>query len=393
MANAPTVSSGSKTTFDDTSNFKVDISDAIEALDPRDTPCLARFGKSSLRTPCIETTHYWLEDELIPTAAEVDAAYTSGTLNFNLRPVGAASGTDASTYFKVDDVLYITGQHYQVTSIASNLVYVRLLSSADAAKSVGDKVYNLGTAATEGSVARVVGEWTTLDKPYNYTQIFKDEVNVTGTQEAIAKYGYTSELDYQLSKRLQELAIKMERDFIYGIRNVATVNNQPMRMMGGLWYFIRNAAGGTANTDIIKTAASAALSQSLIDGVLENLWALGGAPDLIICGGYQKRVIDAWMTPYVQVGMNQSQLGTTISTYRSSYGDVSIMLNRYVHPTDLIIVSSKYIGLGPLTGRAFSTETLPKTGDYQGRMMLGEYTMEVRCVGRAHGWIHTLATS
>jgi hypothetical protein len=239
----------------------------------------------------------------------------------------------------------------------------------------------------------VTSRFTSLSQPYNFTQIFKGEVNVTGTQEAVEKYGYSSEIEYQEGKRLKELAIQFERAFIYGRRNEATTNAQPASMMGGLWYYIYNASGGTANSDIIKDAGGATLTKSVLDGVMQALYGLGGSPDTLIVPPAQRTIISNWAEPYVQAGIDLGRVGTIVSRIESDFGVLNVVMNRYLKSDEMIVVTKEMLGIGPLTGRAWQSQPIAKRGDSEERLILGEYTAEIRGAGRAHGWLYNLATS
>jgi hypothetical protein len=104
-------------------------------------------------------------------------------------------------------------------------------------------------------------------------------------------------------------------------------------------------------------------------------------------------MIDGWLSPYIQTSINEGRLGSVVTSYKTRFGTMKVLLDRYVAPGDLIVCSTKFLGIGPLKDRAFHSIPIAKRGDSVERMILGEYTMEVRNYERAHGWIHSLATS
>jgi hypothetical protein len=54
---APTVSRGIIQTVTDTTNIKLDISEAIDFLSPFDVPLLDMVGRDSLSAPCTQVKH------------------------------------------------------------------------------------------------------------------------------------------------------------------------------------------------------------------------------------------------------------------------------------------------------------------------------------------------
>jgi hypothetical protein len=130
---------------------------------------------------------------------------------------------------------------------------------------------------------------------------------------------------------------------------------------------------------------------------LQDIWNDGGKPDTILVNATQKRVLSSFASPYVRTDRQESALGVVVGTYESEFGDLDIVLDRYVQPSDLIVLSREFIGIGALKGngndRSFFTTPVPVDGDRQTATITGEYTMEVRNADKAHGWIYGLSTT
>jgi hypothetical protein len=186
----------------------------------------------------------------------------------------------------------------------------------------------------------------------------------------------------------------MEGAFIYGQRH-ATLNSDRYTA-GGLAYFVRDNATNATN-GLYLTAAGAALTESMFNTLLENVWKQGGKPDTCFVNSTQKRYMNSWLTPYVRTERDNRVAGILTSQYESDFGTINIVLDRNVRQSDLIICSKDKLGIGPLKGngkdRSFFLETLPKTGDHERAQIIGEYTFEVRNNTQAHGWYAFLATS
>lgn len=392
------VVSGMRTIFDGAYTEKQNVSDLIDAIDPRDIPFLSMLGWNNtgsvasgvdtLAFPCFNTTHTWQNDQLIPSEGTLGAGYTSGggTLTFT---------TGQGAYVKAGDQLKVNNTYYEVASVSNDSVVVTVLDgSADANHDSGDKWINLGTLRLDGAGWRDTYQSTALSSTSNYTQIFHEEVAVSGTSESIEKFGITNEFDREFAKKFQEMIIRLEKASIYGLANsLPTANNDltTVRRMGGLANFIRY------NSDAVRfNANGAVLTEKMLVDRLERIWELGGKPDVIMVGSRQQRRISSWAVPTVRTDRSEDTVGVIVNNYMSDFGDISIVMNRHVNPDDLIILTTEYIGIGPLSGngnsRAFFTTPIPVDGDRRKAAITGEYTMEVRNASQAHGWIYNLSS-
>ena len=395
---------GIRTIFDGAYTQKQNVSDFIDAIDPRDIPLLSMLGMGSeagsavagadsLAFPCINPTHTWQSDELIPSKATLTGADTGSPFTT------ITIGTTAVNYFNVGDLVELNGTYGEVDSISTSGGTLTIVladgSAALAANAVGDVVYNLGSMRLDGSAFTTVYSSTDLGSSSNYTQIFHDAVSVSGTSESTEKFGITNEFDREFAKKFQEVVIKLERAAHYGLANSLPANNTDrtnVRRMGGLFSYIRNDSDAN-----ITDASSAKLTEKTLVDNLQDIWDDGGKPDTILVNATQKRVLSSFASPYVRTDRTESTLGVIVGTYESEFGDLDIVLDRYVKPADLIILQKEYLGIGALKGngndRSFFTTPVPVDGDRQIATITGEYTMEVRNATKAHGWIHSLSTT
>ncbi len=394
------INSGMRTIYDGAYTERPNISEFIDAIDPRDIPLLSLLGMGSeagavsagadtLAFPCLNTVHTWQNDQLIPANGTLTAGYTSGGLTFTI-------GATQAPYVKVGDQIKVGEVHYEVTVVGASTWDVVLLdgvSDADAAN--GDVWSNLGTLRLDGADFSTAFLSTDLSTNQNFTQIFHEMVSVSGTSESIEKFGITNEFDREFAKKFEEMVIRLEQLAHYGFANSnPTVNTDltNVRRMGGLWSFIRNS--GTAN---VTDAASVLLTEKLLVDSLEAIWDDGGNPDTILVGATQKRILNDFASPFVRTDRKEDTLGIIVAKYESDFGDLDIVLDRYVQPSDLIIVERQYLGIGALKGngndRSFFVTPIPVDGDSRKAAITGEYTMEVRNADLAHGWIHSLSTT
>lgn len=398
------VNVGMRTIFDSAYTERLNVSEFIDAIDPRDIPLLAILGwgsdagsasagADSLAFPCTNTTHTWQNDELIPSTGNLTSAYTSGGGTITV-------GTTEILYIKVDDMIMINDVQYIVDAVntgAGTFDVTALEGFSDASHADGSKWYNMGSMRTDGQAFTSAFHSTDLSSTTNYTQIFHDGVSVSGTSEATEKFGITDEFDREFDKKFQEMVIKMERAAHYGLANALPASNpsspdQTLRRMGGLYGFIRQGSGAITND-----ANNNLLTEKRLVDVLESIWNVGGRPNLVLGGATQKRVISSFITPYVRTERTEDTAGVIVGQYESEFTDLMVGLDRYLRPTDLVIVTTEMLGIGPLKGngndRSFFVTPGPPSGDSRQAYITGEYTMEVRNNTRAHGWIYDLGTT
>ncbi len=396
----PTVQTGLRRTFDNTNLYPIDLVNVLDQLDPRDVPLLTllgmgdpKAGASSLHQECVMTQHRWRSDELIPNETTLAAAYTAaaGTIT-------VASGT--AKYFQVGDHIRIgegaTDNIARITAINTDTDVITITAglgnSTDAAAASGKKVAKTGQSAIQGATALSNPRTTDIDEDYNYTKILGDVVRVPGTVEVVKKYfGITSEADHQELKKFTELAIQLEKAAIYDTR-LAPASSYG-GSMGSLVDFIRriNSTVNNANGLLVNNSA-AALTEATFKTLLRKIWLRGGKPTHVMVNGVQALLMGTWISPQVFRSRDETLGGIIMNAYETPFGQVSVVINRHIEESDLIVIQRDMVGIGPLVNRAFFSFELGKTGDSIDRQIVGEYTMEVHGATRCHGMIYNLGT-
>lgn len=381
----PTVTRDQINTVTDTTNIKLDISDMIDFLSPYDVPFIDMVGRDSLHSPAEQVKHEWLEDELTPRAGTLANAYVADDDEFVFT---AGEGK----YVIPGDVILVGNETYRVTGVATDTIQVDHLSGTDAAHAAGASWRKVAHAAQEAGVARNDMNKTHVVKKFNYTQIIKDWVTLSGTMEVIRRYGYVSERAYQESKKMKQLALDLEQFLMYGNRSY--VEGPPrVSTAGGLKEYILDP-GITNSWSTVKDASNAALTETMLIDVLEKIWEAGGEPNFIMVNGTNKRRMTDWGIPRLRSSIGERKAGASVMVYESDFaGDLDVILNRNIRGSDVIIGSSQHIGVGPLNGRQFTSRVLPTTMDGTWTEIMGEYTMEVHFPSVEFGWIYDTKTT
>ena len=351
---------GRRGTYESTVGIKLDIEDAIYSISPFDVPFLGTYGSGGGsvlgRDTTTSTKVEWLEDELVPGSDLLNGAATD---------IATTITVDNGAYFKVNDLLRIDNEFLRVISIATNVLTVERSWGSPAAAAHADNatVLILGNLPQEGDDP-VSGINFQRTQPFNVTQIYQDEVEVTRSEEKEAKYGVRSEASYQIGKRLKENAIKLERNLILGTREEDTTNRR--RSHGGLDYFI------TTNVDSTTTA----ITEALLVDQMQASFDKGGMVDLLAVGGTQKRKISFWNSTDIRFAREENIRGAVVDYVDSDFGRLYIVLNRWIPTRFAFGLEKQYIDL--VWFDPFFVEMLAKTGDRQQWEMVGEVTMRVR---------------
>lgn len=241
-------------------------------------------------------------------------------------------------------------------------------------------------AAQEGDDASFVtaAQTTSLSSPM---QISRKTVNVSGTLDAVKKYGRKSETAFQLAKRGKEL----KRDMEYAlVRNQTAVATGTTRQTGGFecWIHSNVTRANTAQTTDYSTRGFSSgtvippedgslvtFIESDLKSALGLAWADGGDPSVIMMNTTNKNRFDNFSgvaTKYREVtGKNQAAVVGASDLYISSYGSHVVKLNRYQRSEAVFCIDPDYIGVGIL--RDIQKTELAATGDGSKFLILCEF--------------------
>lgn len=225
---------------------------------------------------------------------------------------------------------------------------------------------------------------TSLSSPL---QISRKTVNISGTLDAVKKYGRKSETAYQIAKRGRELKRDMEFTLV---RNQASNATGTSRATGGFecWISSNLVRANTAQTTDYSVggfssgAVTAPEDGSLVTFIEADLktalgyaWTDGGDPSVIMMSTKNKAWFDAFSgvaTKYNQVnGLKQATITGASDVYVSSYGNHTVKLNRYMRDEAVFCIDPDYIGVAFL--RDIQKTELAQTGDGTKFMLLAEY--------------------
>jgi len=201
----------------------------------------------------------------------------------------------------------------------------------------------------------------------NYTQILRKSWRVTDTQEAIDKAGRDSEYEYQMAKKMKELAKDIEYAIVNGSQ--ASGATGTAREMKGVLNFISTnveTGSGTGDED---------LDEGMYNDLLETIWNEGGDPDVTYASGPQKRAISNFTANSTRnIGAESNRLTASVDVYESDFGLQTIIADRYIPDKQLVVLEEEMWKTAYL--RPVQSKRLPDDGGGPKGKVEAELTLE-----------------
>jgi hypothetical protein len=224
----------------------------------------------------------------------------------------------------------------------------------------------------------------------NRTQISAKKVVVSNTQQAMNPAGRKDELAYQLS--LASLEIK--RDMEAGLTQSDVLATSPRQSRGLRGWVVDNVNrnGGTLASYTSNTGYTAgtqrAFTEAQVKDVLQQVFAAGGEPDMIILPPAAKQTFSGFTGNATRMDKSEdAKLYSAVDFYVSDFGTLQCVPNRFMAARDVFVLQSDKLAVSYL--RPFQTFELAKTGDAEQRELVVEYTLECRAP-KAHGAIYDI---
>jgi hypothetical protein len=214
----------------------------------------------------------------------------------------------------------------------------------------------------------------------NPTQISYHVYEVTGSMEAINKYGVSSELSYQAVKAMKELKRDMDLDLWQNTSsNADSADITGVRTLEGMHAIVPTAHTGDASYLVAALTGTAA--EATFNAVLNDIFDDGPSSNIAYMRPSIKRNISRW-TGVATKNFDQEEMKivTVIDTYQSDFGTVRLVIDRYMEaPTtegnDQLVVGN-WDNAAVAFLRPFQTKRLPSVKDALSGVVLTEYTLE-----------------
>lgn len=226
----------------------------------------------------------------------------------------------------------------------------------------------------------------------NYQQISRKTVEISGTYDAVKKYGRKSEVAYQLMKAGK--ALKRDMDFALSRNQIGTAGGAgTARSTAGMETWISGnrilATGSTAGTTpavtttpgtAITDGTSVTFIEADLKLALQAAWTDGGDPTVLLMTATNKNRFDTFAgiaTKFHDVsGKSQAVTTGAADVYVSSFGNHTVKLSRQLRDQAVLCLDPEYVAVSTL--RPIQKEELAKTGDGTKYQLIGEYGLVVK---------------
>jgi hypothetical protein len=351
---------------------KQSVVDEILLLNQHQTPLLNLLGFAE---PVTQVEHAWFEDELFGSGTTVAGAVTNVATSVVVADVEP---------FRVNHVVKVNEELMLVTAVnvgTKTLTVTRGYAGTTAATITdGTKIDVQFVEGQEGRDARDARNKPRVRKS-NFTQIFDDTIDISGTATAVEQFGVGNFYEYEKQKKQLELALQLEKALIGGVK----YESGNIRQMGGIRSLI---------TSNVTDAAAAALSATMLNDSLQKIYEKGGFNGggnyVIIAPAKQKRVISGLQSENVKIDRQDNGRGSVVDHFVSDFGQFEILLNNNLASNELFIVDKNRMKVRSLVDREFFHKYLGEVGDSTRGMIVGEYTLEFK-QEKAHARIKNLA--
>ncbi len=322
---------GARTTKNIASNrMMVDMGKEIALLDPNEAPFVTflKLAKKDSRV-VYNPKFQWLEDDLLETETTVNNGSGYGAEDTSIQ---VANGS----ILRAGDVLNLpaSGENLLVTAVDGNTITVSRGYGATEAAAMenGAVVLNIGSAMPENSNGRGIKSTVEQDG-YNYTQIFRTPIALSGTEAASKLHG-GKDRAYQRRKASLEHKRDIARAMYFGQRKEDTTGSTPRRTMGGLLEMI-----GKDNQVAFDTSTLPITYRNFDHYVAKEAFRYGSQEKLLIAGPNLASAINLWAEKKLVTEVDSnSTYGLHVKNLITTYGELKVIYDP--------LLDSAYAGYG-----------------------------------------------
>ena len=217
----------------------------------------------------------------------------------------------------------------------------------------------------------------------NYTQIFKNAVVVSDSDDNVDNAGRAKEIAYQTLKIAKEQKLDIEKALFANNARAAGNSTTARELAGAPAWLTTNTVAGAGGadptgdgTDARTDGTQAAFSQDNFDTVMQSIWVAGGKPDTVYLSAFQMNVALGFtgnnnQRSSVQAG--DERVVKSLAVYVTPWGSVEFMPSRENRSRDVFIMQDNMWEVASLRGT--KNVALAKTGDNTTRQVVTELTL------------------
>lgn len=291
---------------------KFSVSDKLWQIDP-EASVVAFFTRKLNKQKVTDPEYRWFEKAQPSRTDQINhAAYNAGETDLVV---------DTGTKFRIGDIVLVvaTGETLHVTNVVTNTLTVTRSWGATATTNIPDDsvLVILGNVNAEGASVRT-SLTTQPTKVSNYTQIFREPFDVTGTESATEFYAGGSDIVGLRKEHLEVHTKDIERTFLFGEANEYTGGAQPIRSTGGAKSFI--------TTNVASSVG--ALTEATFEDWISDMFLNGGASKMGFLSPLIASAVNSWGKGKLQMFPKDKTYGISITKYLSIHGELDFVIER-----------------------------------------------------------------
>ena len=165
---------------------------------------------------------------------------------------------------------------------------------------------------------------------------------------AASQLGLSDEMDYQKQERLREMIRDLENTLINGGEPASNPQGSGTvrRTMKGVIQHLSSNVFATGDSGF---PTGTDMDEDKVNYVLRRIWETSnGNVDLIVVGGYQKRMINSFLSASRGYSASDTTFRDMVSTYESDFGVCRIVTTRWMPMDSALLLDSSRINVLPL---------------------------------------------
>jgi hypothetical protein len=244
--------------------------------------------------------------------------------------------------------------------------------------------YEHDSAATNAQAEGATFTYDALTAPSrvgNYTQIFSKTFQVSETQRAVDPAGMEDEYAFRVKVALEAIGRDIEKALVAGTANSGATGTG-RRLKGILSFITDNISTGTGT--------GRALSETELNGLLQDIHSDGGNPDWLLGSFRQKRAVAELASSNRRYVDGEKTFTSAVDVYESPFGILRVDGDSQMDSDTLCALQKDMWAVAQL--RPVKKIDTALTADAKNGVVIGELTLEGRA-DKYNGKMTGLVTS
>lgn len=222
----------------------------------------------------------------------------------------------------------------------------------------------------------------------NRTQISRKEPVVSGTDQAFEGYGRGGMIEYQEIQKGKALKTDIEMSMFANKAKVSAADAVEGISGGIPTYLVTNVQGGSGAVEATGNGVDARtpgalrnLDETLFTTALAQGFDAGAKIDMCFMNASKKLLSNGFTGAASEKNLDVGtrRVINAVSVYESDFGpDIAMIPSRHVLATDVIGITNSFMGMASAPGRNMISIPIATTGDNEKRLLLCEWSLEVR---------------